>query len=309
MINEINFFTSCCRELQPTFLNANPKEQNQIATFLKTWIFYNSASKNLFWTGKYTEQGLKDGVKEHWYPGLTVTKKLLETPEAFANNKELFFRVFSWMQWNYTSKQENQRLKSYQAPGVFDSSPINSDPTLSYQLANIELLENPSHQNVLPIIRDFFAQRLRKDGIVVQFNVNPTIAMSFLLVADELNLTEKILCLRGSKYLYYQGTLADLCKLVFTLFIHMINEQEYLQFLNDYNTPLNNAPIRSINNFNVEEHRTFIISTNEQSFPNFLEFFATTYRDGNYVYKWIDNMMDHLNLEWFVFNPNFERKA
>ena len=140
LLSNITFFIECVNLLRLQYERASPTKRKQLATFLKTWLFYNSTSKNIYWTGLSTSKGLIEKVKEHRYSNLATTKYLLENEVRFDNNADQILWVFERMQWNYTSAKENGELSKLQQYDVFYGR-LNGNLKTLYNEAEIELIE------------------------------------------------------------------------------------------------------------------------------------------------------------------------
>jgi hypothetical protein len=71
LITQITFFINCANALLNLHQAGTLLQKRQVETFLKTWFFYNSASQEIYWTGK-TSVEVQNGapaVTEHWYIG------------------------------------------------------------------------------------------------------------------------------------------------------------------------------------------------------------------------------------------------
>ena len=300
MISHIVFFIDTCRAIQPHYLHANVEQKNQLITFLKTWIFYNSGSKQTFWTGFYTEEGLYQ-TKEHWFPGKPVVQRLMSDPNLSINSKrELVLRIFKYMQWNYTTQQQNQALRPYQTEQHFFNEPINGEPRISYQLAGINLLNGNNHVNQFPIL-DNFIRSLQQKDIVIQFTLKKSYRIAMLEQSEFLNIPNVILF--GDKYVLFSGSLKKLQMLLFRTFSSVKSETDVLNFCAQFGP---NPPIRR----EAFADRNFTIPRKGRGFndPNPLN--GSTHRGAIYLFPWFQKIIDKLDGDWVAmdYNLNLHRE-
>jgi hypothetical protein len=259
---------------------------------LKTWIFYNSGSKQTFWTGSYTEEGLFE-TKEHWYPGKPVVQKLMsETDLSIISKRDLVLRIFKYMQWNYTTQQQNQALRPYQTEQQFFNEPINGEPRITYQLAGINLLKDKNHLNQLPILTAFISS-LQQNNIVIQFSFKKKYKENLLIQSSYLNLLNVIPF--GDKYVLYAGSLKNLQILLFRTFSSVKSENEVLDFCAQFGS---NPPIRR----EAFADRNFTIPRKGRGFddPNPLN--GSAHRGAKYLFPWFQKIIDKLDGDWVAMD-------
>ena len=298
MISNINFFIDTCRSLQPHYIQATEEQKNQLSTFLKTWIFYNSGSQKTFWTGKFTLNSLKE-TKEHWFPGKPVVKQLLADPNLNNYSKgELILRIFKYMQWNYTTQAENQALRPFQTEQAFFSDPINGDPLMSYQLAGLRLMADQRHKNQLPILEQFIngIWHGHNPDIVVQLTLKSSHKAHFLAKCNQLGITN--VTPFGDKYILFSGSLANFQIAVFSTLTGVLNSNQIIDYLNQFGE---NTPIRT---FPFDDRGVRLPSKgfkfNSENDPH--PFYCSTHRGAKYLFPWFQKFIDRLDGDWVVFD-------
>ena len=160
LISQIDLFIQCAKALEPKHQTSTPQQKRQIETFLKTWLFYNSSSAEVFWTGM-TSQSVIDGadpIVEHWYGNLSSAHHIMNPGVRGAcffdqTKPQQVLEVFKFMQWNKTSKAENIKLRALQRPEVFFGQ-FQGDPRQIYRESGIHLIQRG--QDTLYEIEHFF---------------------------------------------------------------------------------------------------------------------------------------------------------
>ncbi len=115
---------------------------------VKIWLFYNSSGQ-LFWTGMTSDQVINGKkVAEHQHSNLSSAKYMLSKDRQMHNklfcelsNLEKIYQIIKFMQWNYTTSNENQKLKPHQEYNQFYKT-HKGDPLQAYNAAGINLEGN-----------------------------------------------------------------------------------------------------------------------------------------------------------------------
>ena len=317
ILSEINFFIKCARELKPIHEDALPPRKKQLETFLKTWLWYNSSSKNIFWTGKTSEAGIINRVKEHQYSNLSSVRYIMDNEIMNENffdlsNQEQFKRVFKFMQWNYTSSAENISLKQFQDANVFYGVEINGDPEIAYQMAEINLFEENETANILPRLNSFLEYNGDTVGYIFEIDLTNrrlTNFMTYLTDASNRFGIELFVIQFSKKGCIYrlinnQNNFTDLYRLtMYSLWKCFRNTNEIDEFLNTYNYAIvENGPYRIINNFTYPT-RAFPIETAHQ---NYGEIYLDTYNDIPYKFNLISKILDFFDATCVVYDYNLD---
>jgi len=149
IIYNILFYIKCVEQLSQFYDKAEKTiQQKTISDMVKIWLFYNSSSKS-FWTGMTSTEAEKitdaKKVKEHLFSNLSSAKYMLSKNSKmhvpiFCNlsKVEKICEIIKFMQWNYTTSKENQKLKPEQDYAKFYTK-HQGDPAKSYEAAKINL--------------------------------------------------------------------------------------------------------------------------------------------------------------------------
>lgn len=333
ILSELKFFILCAEQLKPIYVNAGPAQQNQIATFLKTWLFYNSSSKEIFWTGRTSiaaNKGNARVVKEHWYGNLssarriftdvpfdyTINGEIVQTTFFNLSKKQQFLEVYKFMQWNYTTATENQNVRPYQNYGIFYGEEINGDPHEAYELAGIELMPPTPNANMLNRVTDFLNTN-NNDAYIFEIDLVGNRLGTFLQFLNHQNETihpginnvkiDSIKFLnKGCIYKIQNNTknLTDLYRrTMYSLWNCFENQNEIDQFLEENNyTTGDNGPYRNQNNFTYP-NRAFYIDINYANHPRI---WLDTYNDSSYKYSLITKLLDFFNASCIIYDFDLE---
>lgn len=320
IIKEIKFFLEFAKELKPFYDNANSDQQRQILTVLKTWLFYNSNSKNIFWTGRSSAAGMKQRVKEHQYSNLSSVKYIMNDEIGNVcffdlSNQKKFIKVFGFMQWNYTSKEENNRLREFQDASIFYAPEINGDPVISYQLAKIELITENETADMLSKFNSFFQyEDIQQEGLIFEIDLTNQRLTKFIQNLTEASIHFGIqlqviqLSKKGCIYRLNkdQNNFTDLYRVTMcSLWKSFRNSTEIEKFLNTYNYVINeNGPYRNINNFQYP-NRAFSIDiiNNHENFV-----YIDTYNDIPYKYNLMSKILDYFDANLVVYDFNLKQQ-
>jgi hypothetical protein len=302
MIHEILFYLTCCESLKDTYKNANDGNKERVETFLKTWLFYNSGPKDIFWRGTVSHglgnQNFKDSVKEHWYPNKSVTKHIMSDGFLQKSKIEQISEIFQYMQFNLTTKAENNRLKKYQVYQIFyDREGVNGDPAIAYERANVNLKQLDPCADKLDAFKSFLTPNKTK-VYYLQINAAKAVINKFTTIADTIEV--EILHL-GNRCVLFKGELRKIQKIIFEGFINSITENELEEFYNQIDNRTDNKPIRRENNFTTEQRRVVSITPQQANFPIIETLYYTTYRGIDYLFPWFKKMIEFRDGDVFLF--------
>lgn len=147
---DILFYIKCIENLSLIYHEdkITRKQKKTISDMVKIWLFYNSSGQ-LFWTGMTSYEAIKGKkVAEHQHSNLSSTKYMLSKDKQI--HKRLFCelskvekicQIIKFMQWNYTTSNENQKLKPHQEYDKFYRI-HKGDPKEAYKAAGIKLQGN-----------------------------------------------------------------------------------------------------------------------------------------------------------------------
>jgi len=318
IIKEIQFFLEFAKELKQFYENANPNQKSQILTVLKTWLFYNSSSKNIFWTGFSSSAGMNQRIKEHQYSSLSSVKYMMNDEIGNVSffdlsNQEKLIKVFGFMQWNYTSKAENNKLREFQDANIFYGHEINGYPAIAYQLAEIELIVEDVTADMMPQLNSFFQyENNQQKGLIFEIDLTNQRLTQFMQKLTEANRRFGIelqviqLSKKGCIYRlsHNHNNFTDLYRVtMFSLLKSFKNTYEIEAFLQMYNYAItDNGPYRNLNNFQYPS-RAFEIDINHQIYNSV---YLDTYNDIQYKYKIMSKILDFFDasLEIYDFELN-----
>lgn len=176
IIYNILFYIKCVEQLSQLYDEAeNTIQQKTISDMVKIWLFYNSSSES-FWTGMTsTAANNPDNkkVKEHLFSNLSSAKYMLsKKPEMHQkrfcdlSKVEKICEIIKFMQWNFTTSEENQKLKPEQDYTRFYTQ-HNGDPTQAYKAAGIRL-----HGTKLDKANDLSNLLKRKHELIIEIKLN-----------------------------------------------------------------------------------------------------------------------------------------
>jgi hypothetical protein len=271
LISQIDLFIQCAKALLPKHQKSTPQQKRQIETFLKTWLFYNSSSAEVFWTG-LTSQSVIDGaqpIAEHWFGNLSSAHYVMNLDVQSANffdqaKPAQILEVFKFMQWNKTSKAENIKLRALQRPEVFFAQ-FQGDPRQIYQLAGIHLIQRG--HNTLNEIESFFdyGSNGSSNAKKTIFDIGMAPKRQLVNFRDNLILASTSIGLElkfvqvSNKGCFYrinnegiQNSMASFYRITMTALWGLFrNQEEVSQFLATYNYQIssNTGPYRNANTF------------------------------------------------------------
>ena len=319
ILTEINFFIKCARLLKPIWIDSDDNRRKQLETFLKTWLFYNSSSKNIYWTGKSSEAGMIEIVKEHHYGNLSSVQYIMDDNIMNVNffdlsNQEQFKMIFKFMQWNYTSRHENTSLRPLQVANIFYGNEINGDPLIAYTMANINLTVEDDTADILPRLNNFFDYEINQEGFIFEIDLTNLRLVNFLSNLEEAcdKFDIKLSVIKFAKkgcifrLVNNQNNFSNLYRVtMFSLWKCFSNANEIDDFLNEYNYSIvENGPYRSINNFQYPD-RAFSIAINH---PVYEFVYVDTYNDILYKFDLVSKIFDYFDATCVVYDFNLDQK-
>ena len=299
IILDIQFFLSCVKEIKPLYVISNDNHKRQLETFIKTWIFYNSSQKKIYWTGKSSTMVTpQDKVKEHWYGNLSSAKYCLNNMVFCEGNQiKNFLKVFAFMQWNYTTQNQNISLIPFQNYDMFyKPNEIKGDPEEAYRRAGIEFITDPHHVNLLPVIEQFLSIDITECHIFEivlkgQYLINLTNALQHYNDIVSLKIGDK-----GMLVKTVSRDFTNCYKIVMTEILNTISGTVYAEsFLGLVNQ--NTGPYRFENNFTYP-NRSFSVNFNNTII------YLNTYNPNKYKYDKLIQVLDILDGNCLVYDKN-----
>jgi|GEM_PF-5507691 len=282
IISNISFFIDCVSLLREQYQNADTVKKNQLVTFLKTWLFYNSTSKSIFWTGMSTEGGKVEKVKEHRFSNKATTRYLLENDLQFENKVKQVLWIFERMQWNYTNKDENKRMSPLQQYETFYGRLQGSLNNL-YSEATIALEDEKPNVNFYPKLENILQCTSSKKATIVEIEIESNKIKNFekglIYAVDKLNAKIDYITVPQRGFIISSLAFSDLLKAIQSGYLSCMKISELNRFALQYGYRLNQnaGPYRMQNTFNTQKDRVFKILVDRT--PIYL----TTYN--NTVYK------------------------
>jgi len=262
ILSDISFYLECISLLKSQYAKADNAKKKQLATFLKTWLFYNSTSKNIFWTGYSTEKGMIERVKEHRYSNLATTQFLLEQREPTLNKVHQILWVFERMQWNYTSVIENKKLSKFQQYEIFYKK-FNGDLNKVYKEANINLIEENSNSDFLQLLSNLLTNKVTYQTFFVEVELDSKHTKVFkqgINYAIE-NLKAKVNYIEVSKkgFIISGKTFTDIYKVLEAGYFSCMKTKDLQNFALKYKYNLNESkgPYRLNNTFDSQPKKSF----------------------------------------------------
>ena len=326
LISQILFFIKCANTLRPTHEKSNTIQKRQIETFLKTWLFYNSSSRAIFWTGQSSQAVIngENQVKEHWYGNLSsahyiMNPEILDEDFFLLDARVQVLNVFKFMQWNYTTRGENNRLRQLQKPDVFFSHYM-GNANVMYEDAGITL--TVIRENLLPILENFFNYPLidsnDKNSIFEinsdQKDVLDSFVNNLTNTANAIENNISIVTILGKGCFYRNRndnktiSFANLYRITMTALWQLFGSQEEIQeFLTFYNHQISDSgPYRNANTFpqNYGDYSFSIQITDGVYFPNTL-WLSTRYNDEQ-RYIQLSKLFDFFGMSLTIYNYNLE---
>lgn len=324
-IGDIKFFIQFAENLRELYQNANESRRRQLATMLKTWMFYNSTEKDIFWTGKSSESVLDGGnkVKEHHYGNLSSVEYILN-PEI--GNEDFFeltkanqlLRIVKFMQWNYTTPAENQSLRIFQNTNRFYNE-FNGDPNLIYKEAGISLVDVDLETNLLPKLENFFNHLVGQHNnsnifeVTLSNNLLDTFCRNLEQGANhfELNISFVKIGKKGVVYkITNRSSFANFYKVtMFALWRCFKNQEEIQIFLNETNREIGQfGPFRQCNSFDsTYGNYAFSIPIIEGSLFDNTIWLWSRYNDAE-RYRLISQILEFFDASLYVYDNDLNIK-
>lgn len=281
LLSNISFFIECVNLLKDQYHKASPSKKKQLATFLKTWLFYNSTSKSIFWTGFSTKEGIVEQVKEHRYSTLASTKYLLQKDVRFENNRQQILWVFEKMQWNYTSSDENKRMSKLQQFETFYGR-MKGELSELYREAKIELVEEKKGNNFYPTL-DFFLNSIDSPNTIITEIELPRGLMNKFEKGLNYSITHlcskvEVLKVPSKGFIIKAASYSNIFEAIQCGFLYSMKLDQLKKFslANKYQLQENSGPYRLINTFVKETNRVFKV------FVEKTPVYLSTYNNTNY---------------------------
>lgn len=262
ILSDISFYLECISLLKPQYARADNAKKKQLATFLKTWLFYNSTSKNIYWTGYSTQPGMIERVKEHRYSNLATTRYLLEQELPFANKIEQILWVFKRMQWNYTSSPENKKMSNLQQYETFYGR-LRGDLHDLYNEAKIELIEEKPGADLLESLHNLFCKGATEKTSFVEIELETRHIKLFIKGLDyaieKLNANINYIKVFQKGFIISGKTFTDIYKAVEAGYLSSMKMSDLQNFSLRYRYELNEnrGPYRLRNTFDSQPGRAF----------------------------------------------------
>jgi hypothetical protein len=326
IIKDVKFFMQCAENLRELHQHSDENRRRQLTTMLKTWLFYNSTSKDVFWTGKSSSSVLNGGdkVKEHWFGNLSSVQYILN-PEIGDNDffeltkTNQFIKVFSNMQWNYTTPNENQRLRIFQNTNRFYNE-FNGDPNVMYNAAGIDLVDVDYENNLLPQLERFFNNEEEQDNsnsniFEITFSNNLLNIFCNALEAGANKFGVEIKKVKiGKKGVIYRLTaynsVANFYRItMFALWRCFSNQTQIQNFLNETNRGIGETgPYRQANNFDRSYgNYAFVLEIVEGNLFNDTVWLWSRYNDAE-RYRLISQILEFFDATLYVYDYNLNIK-
>jgi hypothetical protein len=307
IISNILFFIECVEQLRPSYNNKKTslKQRKQLATFLKTWIWYNSHSENIFWTGLSTKDGQNlKRVKEHWYSNLTTAEFLLKTGITELSKKDQILWVFERMRWNYTSRKENKDLIAKQQFHPFYNE-YKGNPSLVYKSLGFELEiieKEPFSERLI----NFINKKRTANTVIVEIgfsgNEHKPFKKGINYSLQTLESKCQVFEISNKNIIVEATSFSQLFKTLMSGLWALMDRDEIINFIGEYGYGLEKGigPFRIENNFEKEKNRVFSVKTKHGK-----NIFMTTYNDNSYKYSLLIKIVEYLDIELTIFDSNF----
>jgi hypothetical protein len=328
IIKDIKFFMQCAENLRELHQHSDENRRRKLCTMLKTWLFYNSTSKDIFWTGKSSNSVLNGGdrVKEHWFGNLSSVQYILNPQIGDNDFFELseihkFLKILEFMNWNYTTPAENQRLRSFQNVTRFYNE-FNGDPNRMYNAAGIDLVDVDPENNLLPKLERFFnsgEDQENSNSYVFEITLSNNLLNIFCnaLEAGANHFGVDITKVKiGKKGLIYKLTscksTASFYRItMFALWRCFFNQTQIQNFLNETNRDIcATGPYRRENNFDASYgNYGFSLTIVEGNLFNDTVWLWSRYNDAE-RYRLISQILEFLDADanLFIYDYNLNIK-
>jgi hypothetical protein len=324
IIKDVKFFIQCSENLRELYDNTDENRQRQLITMLKTWLFYNSSSKDIFWTGKSSRSVLNGGhtiVKEHWFGNLSSAEFILNPnvghEDFFGLSKiEQFLKIFQFMQWNYATQKENQMLRNFQNPNRFYNE-FNGNPNLIYNEARIDLVDVHPENNLLTQFERFFNnenyQEENNNSYVFEVTLSNNLLVTF---CDALEAAENYFQIEvrkmkiGKKGMVFRinsrNSFASFYRItMFALWRCFSNQKQIQNFLVETNRVIGETgPYRYENNFDARfGNYAFPLTIVEGDLFNNTVWLWARYNDSE-KYRLLSQILEFFDANLFIYDHN-----
>jgi len=300
LISNISFFIDCIKSLKKNYQQGNEKQRKQLATFIKTWIWYNSASIKVFWTGKTTGNGK---VKEHWFSNLTTARQILENGFDTTDRKSQILWVFKRMQWNYTSAKENRDLIREQDYEVFLKE-HKGNPEAAYKAIGLNLHTEEKRPGSV-LITEFLSKKRSDKSVIVEIGFDDGVRHDFLKVIAAIGQTRgdrlEILRITNTNLLVAAKSFSELFVALMIATLGIMKKDEIKSFLESigYDEKSDRGPYRFVNNYRTQTHRVFSVKTKAG------EVFMTTYNNNSYKFSLLNRLGQFMQINFIFFDHLF----
>lgn len=301
LISGIIFYLKCIETLRNVPIQ-NDRQRKMLATFLKTWLFYNSSSKLIFWTGLSSPEGIVDRVKEHRFSNLATITFILEKGLPNDNIRENILWIFERMQWNYTTVAENKKLSSLQQYKIFYFK-LKGDIEELYRTASVDIKIFDSKANFFPTLKDFI---LNKSKITVEISLDTNFIQKFLnginYAEDNIKFNDnyRVMEIPKKGILIAAKSYATLYKIILSGYLFCFkNTSSISQFRARYNYPDDRGPFRLMNNFTTQMNRVFSITRNNYTI------YSSTYRGKKDMIRLLEIVSDYFDSQITYFDQDF----
>ncbi len=303
ILSDISFYLECISLLKPQYARADNAKKKQLATFLKTWLFYNSTSKNIYWTGYSTQDGMIERVKEHRYSNLATTQYLLEQELPFANKIEQILWVFERMQWNYTSGPENKKMSNLQQYETFYGR-LRGDLHELYNEAEIELIEEKPGTDLLESLHNLLCNGVNSKTSFVEVELETKHMKLFNKGLDyaieKLNANINYIKVYQKGFIISGKTFTDIYKAVEAGYLSSMKMTDLQNFSLRYRYKLNEnrGPYRLRNTFDSQPGRSFKV------FVEKTPVYFSTYNGKKAQKALIDKIAEYFDSKIVLFDSN-----
>ena len=301
LISGILFYLKCIETLSNLPIQ-NDRQRKMLATFLKTWLFYNSSSKSIFWTGLSSPEGIVDRVKEHRFSNLATITFILKNGLPNDNIRENILWIFERMQWNYTTVAENKRLSSFQQYEYFYNK-LNGDIGALYRKANVDIKIFDAEANLFSTLQDFI---LNTSTFTVEISLDTKFIQKFLngiIYAEDnikINDNYRVMEIPKKGILIAAESYATLFKIILSGYLFCFkNTTTINQFRARYNYPDDRGPFRLMNNFTTQVSRVFSITRNNYTI------YSSTYRGKEDMIRLLEIVSDYFDSQITYFDQDF----
>ena len=199
------------------------------------------------------------------------------------------------MQWNYTGKDENNRLSKWQQYESFYKK-IDGDLIKLYETAEINLIDESENQNFYPKLKKLINNSKYKYYSEINMDSKNVGKFEQGLIYASNNLNIKLEYLKVPKRGFILGftKYSDFFKAVTSGFLFCMNKNLLERFFEQYNYSANESrgPYRYINNYTKEKHRVYKVQ-----FKAKLGLYLSTYNSTDYKIDLLEKMAQFFDAE------------